>query len=549
VKERLEVDLESDQNKSPDFDAIVIGAGVSGLYALYRLRELGLRVRAFETGEGVGGVWYWNRYPGCRFDSESWTYCYSFSQDLLDEWDWAEHFSAQPDTERYLNYVADKFDLRRHIQFNSRVVVANWDDRSRVWDVSLENGQSYTTRWFVPALGLLSAAASTLPNIPGVETFEGQSFHTSHWPKEPVSFEGKRVAVIGTASSGVQVIQEVAKTASQLTVFQRTPQWCMPLGNSAIDAEEMARIRTDYSRIFSRCQQTDGCYIHTSDPRNTFEVTPEIRKDFWEGLYNQRGMAIWLGNFCDVLSNRDANNELSAFLAEKIRARVDDPALADKLIPNDHGFGTRRVVFETNYYEVYNQPNVTLVDAKATPIERVTRTGIATSVAEFEFDMIVYATGFEAFTGALERVDIHGLNGLTLRQKWEDGPRTFLGFIVDGFPNMLILLGPHAGVGNVPRAAEYSADWLVELVRFARGRSLTRVEATQAGVQDWTDEVIAASEGLLYLDVDSWMTGINRNVETKKQVRQVVRYAGGHPAFRRRADAEAAANYPALSFD
>jgi cation diffusion facilitator CzcD-associated flavoprotein CzcO len=531
---------------APDFDAVVIGAGVSGLYVLHRLLELGLNVRSFETGGGVGGVWYWNRYPGCRFDSESWTYCYSFSQELLDEWDWDEHFSAQPHIERYLNHVADKFDLRRHIQFNSRVAAANWHEDGRYWTVALEDGTSYTARWLVPALGLLSA--TTLPNIPGVETFQGQACHTSRWPKEAVKFEGKRVAVIGTASSGVQVITEAAKTAEHLTVFQRSPQWCMPLNNSDIGKDEMERIRSNYSAIFARCQETDGCYIHTSDPRSTFDLTAEEREAFWENLYGERGMAIWLANFKDVLSDREANKLLSGFLAGKIRERVDDPAIADMLVPKDHGFGTRRVVFESGYYEVYNQPNVNLVDIKATPIERITPTGIKTSDAEYEFDMIVYATGFDAFTGALERIDIRGIDGVAIKEKWDDGPRTLLGFLVDSFPNLLILLGPHAGVGNVPRAAEYSADWIVELIRYAIPHDVTRIEATDAGVKEWTDEVIAASEGLLYLEVDSWMTGINRNVEAKKQGRRVLRYAGGHPAFRRRAEAEVAAGYPGIVF-
>ncbi len=531
-----------------DFDAVVIGAGISGLYALYRLRELGLSVCSFETGGGVGGVWYWNRYPGCRFDSESWSYGYSFSQELLDEWDWKENFSAQPDTEEYVNYVADKFDLRRHINFNSRVVAAEWQEDTRKWEVLLEDGRRYTARWLVPALGLLSAAASTLPRFPGVDTFQGESFHTSRWPRNPVDFEGKRVAVIGTSSSGVQVIQEVAKSAKHLSVFQRTAQWCMPLNNSDISKEDMNRIRADYPRIFARCLETAGCYIHTSDPRSTFDVTPEEREDWWEKLYSTPGMAIWLGNFRDLTSNREANKLISDFLSRKIRERINDPVVAEKLVPK-HGFGTRRVVFESDYYEVYNQPNVTLVDVSATPIERVTSTGIQTSELEQQFDVIVYATGFDAFTGALERIDIRGVDGVSLKDRWAAGPQTLLGFLVDGFPNLQILLGPHSGVGNTPRTAEYAADWIVELIRFARDRGLTRIEATELGVKAWTEEVIAASEGLLYLEEDSWLTGINRNVEGKEQVRHVLRYAGGHPAFRKRAEAQSAAKYPDVVFD
>ena len=527
-----------------DFDAVVIGAGVSGLYQLYRLRELGLRVRVFEAGTGVGGTWYWNRYPGARFDSESWTYGYSFSQELLEEWDWEEHFAAQPETERYLNYVADKFDLRRDIQFRSRVTAAHYQEDTRSWDVILEDGRRYTTRLLITAIGVLSAA--TMPTIPGVATFQGQSCHTHDWPKEPVRFEGKRVAVIGTGATGVQTITEVAKTAGHLTVFQRTPQWCAPLHNAKISKEEMNRIRADYPKIFARCQETYGCFIHATDPRATSEVTPEEREAFWEKLYGEPGFGIWMGNFRDILVDREANTLISDFLARKIRQRVKDPAVAEKLIPKNHGFGTRRVPLESGYFEVYNQPNVTLVDLTETPIERITPTGIKTRAAEYAFDIIIYATGFDAITGAFDRIDIRGVDGVALKAKWQDGPQTFLGILVDGFPNLLMVMGPHAGLGNFPRAAEYSADWVTGLIRFARDRGLTRIEATAAGAKAWTDHVIAASEGLLFTEVDSWMTGINRNVEGK-QVRRIMRYSGGHPAFRARCEAVAADGYRELA--
>ena len=527
-----------------DFDAVVIGAGVSGLYQLYRLRELGLRVRVFEAGTGVGGTWYWNRYPGARFDSESWTYGYSFSQELLEEWDWEEHFAAQPETERYLNYVADKFDLRRDIQFRSRVTAAHYQEDTRSWDVILEDGRRYTTRLVITAIGVLSAA--TMPTIPGVATFQGQSCHTHYWPKEPVRFAGKRVAVIGTGATGVQTITEVAKTAGHLTVFQRTPQWCAPLHNAKISKEEMNRIRADYPKIFARCQETYGCFIHATDPRATSEVTPEEREAFWEKLYGEPGFGIWMGNFRDILVDREANQLISDFLARKIRQRVKEPAVAEKLIPKNHGFGTRRVPLESGYFEVYNQPNVRLVDLNETPIERITPTGIKTSDAEYACDIIIYATGFDAITGAFDRIDFRGIDGVSLKEKWQDGPQTFLGILVDGFPNLLMVMGPHAGLGNFPRAAEYSADWVTRLIRFARDRGLTRIEATAAGANAWTDHVIAASEGLLFTEVDSWMTGINRNVEGK-QVRRIMRYSGGHPAFRTRCEAVAADGYRELA--
>jgi len=529
---------------STEFDAIIIGAGVSGLYQLYKLRELGLKARVFESGTGVGGTWYWNRYPGARFDSESWTYGYSFSQELLDEWDWEEHFAGQPETERYLNYVADKFDLRRDIQFQSRVRAAHYQEDTRSWDVELEDGRRYSTRFLVTAVGVLSAA--TMPRIPGVETFQGQSCHTHYWPKEAVTFEGKRVAVIGTGATGIQTITEVAKTAGHLTVFQRTPQWSAPLHNAKITDEEMSRIRANYPEIFARCQETYGCFIHTTDPRAALEVTAEEREAFWEKLYSEPGFGIWMGNFRDILVDRQANALISDFVARKIRERVKDPVVAERLVPNNHGFGTRRVPLESGYFEVYNQPNVKLVDITETPIERITPTGIKTSDREYEFDIIIYATGFDAITGAFDRIDIRGVDGVSLKEKWQDGPQTFLGILVDGFPNMLMVMGPHAGLGNFPRAVEYSADWVTRLIQFACERGLTRIEATAAGAIAWTNHVIASSEGLLFTEVDSWMTGINRNVEGK-QVRRIMRYSGGHPKFRERCEAVVAEGYRELS--
>ena len=527
-----------------DVDAVVIGAGVSGLYQLYKLRQLGLKVRGFETGSGVGGTWYWNRYPGARFDSESYTYGYSFSQELLDEWDWAERFASQPETERYLNHVADKFDLRRDIQFKSRVTAAHYREKTRSWDVILEDGRRYRTRLLITAIGVLSAP--TMPHIAGVDTFLGQSCHTHYWPKEPVTFAGKRVAVIGTGASAVQTIPEVAKTAGHLTVFQRTPNWCAPLHNGKIGEEEMCGIRARYPEIFARCNDTPGCFIHAPDPRATHEVTQQEREAYWERLYGKPGFGIWQGNFRDILVDRRANALISDFIARKIRERVRDPAVAEKLIPKHHGFGTRRVPLETRYYEVYNQPNVELVDINETPIERITPTGIKTSDAEYEFDLIIYATGFDAITGSFDRIDIRGIEGRRLKDEWRDGPQTFLGILVEGFPNMLMVMGPHAGLGNFPRAAEYSVEWVTGLVRFARDRGLTRIEATPAGVAQWTDHVRGLGEGLLMNEIDSWMTGVNHNVEGK-QTRKIMRYTGGHPTFRAHCDAVAADGYRELT--
>ena len=527
-----------------EYDAIVIGAGVSGLFQLYRLRELGLRTLVFETGSNVGGTWYWNRYPGARFDSESWSYGYSFSPELLEEWKWDEHFAGQPETERYLNYVADKFDLRRDIQCSSRVASAHYDDTTRGWDVTLEDGRRYHSRFLITAIGVLSAP--TMPRIPGVETFKGQSCHTHYWPKEPVDYAGKKVAVIGTGATAIQTISEVAKTAGHLTVFQRTPNWAAPLHNAIVTDEEMRDIRSRYPEIFARCYETNGCFIHQPDPRSVFEVTQEEREAFWEKLYAEPGFGIWQGNFRDILVDREANALISDFIARKIRQRVKDPAVAEKLIPKNHGFGTRRVPLETHYFEVYNQPNVKLVDINETPIERITPSGIETSNAEYAFDLIIYATGFDAITGSFDRIDIRGVDGRRLKDEWSDGPHTFLGILAEGFPNMLMVMGPHAGLGNFPRAAEYSVEWVTGLIRHARDHGLTRIAATPAGVAAWTEHVAELGQGLLSNEVNSWMTGINSNVEGK-QTRKIMRYGGSFPSFRQQCDAVSTKEYRELA--
>ncbi len=528
-----------------DYDAIIIGAGISGMYQLLKLRELGMNVRVFEAGTGVGGTWYWNRYPGARFDSESYSYGYSFSQELLDEWHWTEHFSPQPETLRYLNHVADKFDLRRDIQFKSKVTASHYSEATRSWDVTLEDGSHHTARFLITAVGPLSAP--TMPKIPGIESFKGESYHTARWPHEPVRFEGKRVAVIGTGATGVQTIQEVAKTAGTLTVFQRTPNWCAPLHNAKIDEAEMREIRGRYPEIFERCEATYACFLHTPDPRGAFEVTPEEREACWEKLYAEPGFGIWQGNFRDILIDRKANALLSDFVARKIRQRVKNQAVAEKLIPRNHGFGTRRVPLETKYYEVYNQPNVTLVDIKETPIECITPTGIKTTNAEYEFDIIIYATGFDAITGSFDRIDIRGTDGLKLKDKWkQDGLQTFLGVQVAGFPNMFMLVGPHTALGNIPRSIEYNVEWVTGVLRYMKEHGLTRAECRPEEAKAWTDHVLALADGLLSMEIDSWMTGINRNVDGK-DTRSVARYTGSAPAYRARCEEVAAGGYKEMA--
>ena len=527
-----------------DYDAIIIGAGMSGLYQLLRLRRLGLRARVLEAGSGVGGTWYWNRYPGARFDSESYSYGYSFSEELLQEWSWSEHFAPQSETLRYLNFVADKFDLRRDIQFHSRVAAAHYDEAGRSWTTTLESGARHSSRFLITAIGPLSAP--TMPRIEGVDSFEGIAFHTAKWPHQPVDFAGKRVAVIGTGSTGVQTIQEVAKTAAHLTVFQRNPNWCAPLHNGPLDDDTQARIKANYPAMFERCRETFACFLHTPDPRGTFEVTPEEREAFFEKLYAERGFGIWQGNFRDILIDRAANAEITAFVARKIRERVKDQAVAQKLIPKNHGFGTRRVPLETMYYEVYNQPNVLLVDINETPIERITPGGIKTSERDYAFDIIVYATGFDAITGSFDRIDIRGSDGRCLKEKWSSGPQTFMGVLVEGFPNMFMLMGPHTALGNIPRSIEYNVDWVTDIVAYMQAHDLTRADAKPAAVDTWTSHVKAVGTGLLSNEISSWFTGVNSNVEGK-QTRIIARYSGSAPAYRAWCDDVAARGYQEIA--
>ncbi len=522
------------QGQATVTDAIIIGAGISGMFMLYRLRELGMSVKVFEAGTNVGGTWYWNRYPGARFDSESWTYGYSFSKELLAEWDWKEHFSPQPDTLEYLNHVADKFDLRRDMQFRSTVTAAHWDDAANQWTVTLENGEQAKARFLFTAIGILSAY--TLPAIPGRDSFQGPAYHPARWPHTPVDFTGKRVGIIGTGATAIQAIPEIAKQAAHLTVFQRRPNWAAPLHNAKISKEEMEEIKSRYEEIYAHCAQTPSWFIHEADRRKTLDVSPEEREAFWEKLYAEPGFGIWMGNFRDILIDEKANEKISEFIAKKIRQRVKDPAVAEKLIPKDHGFGSRRVPLESGYFETYNRDNVTLVDViNDEPIECITAKGVKTSKQEREFDILIYATGFDGVTGAFDRIDFRGPNGLTLKDAWADGPRTYLGMLPEGFPNMLMALGPHTARGNIPQAIEHSVNFQAGVLRFMLEHGYTRIDTRPECVDEWTETVIKAAEPLLSSKVDSWQTGVNRNV-AGRQVRRVLGYNGNGAHFRRKTD-------------
>lgn len=524
-------------------EAIIIGAGVCGMYMLHRMLGLGVDVTVLEAGDDLGGTWYWNRYPGCRFDSESYTYGYSFSKELLAEWDWTERFSPQPETLRYLKHVADRFDLRPHMQFSSAVTAATWNEDECRWELDLTDGRRLTCTLLLPAIGLLSAP--TMPRYAGIEEFRGESFHTYNWPHEPVRLAGRRVGVIGTGATGVQLIAAIAPEVGSLHVFQRRPNWCAPLHNGPIGAEEMADIKSRYDEIFDRCARTPGGFIHGPDRRRYHEVPAEERYAFWEDLYGQPGFGIWLANFREVLMDEDANADLSAFIADKIRQRVADPVVAEKLIPKDHGFGVQRVPMETRYYEAYNLDHVHLVDIAEDPIDRIVPEGVRlASGTVVELDVLIYATGFDAITGAFDRMTITGVGGRTLREAWDEGPRTYLGVQTAGFPNMVMLAGPQgASVStNFPRAIETSVEWATDLIAHMRVNGLHRIECTTEAEDAWVAEVVDLYQMVLLRNAKSWFTGYNSNVDGRDVKRHLI-YNGGAPRYRERITTVAAEGY------
>ena len=495
-----------------------------------------------EAGDDLGGTWYWNRYPGCRFDSESYSYGYSFSKELLDEWHWKERFSPQPENLKYLQYVVEKFALRDGMRFNTPLEKAVWDDEANRWTLHLGGGEVMTCDLLLPAIGLLSAP--TLPRYEGQQDFTGQSFHTYHWPKEPIDMSELRVAIVGTGATGVQIIPAIAENVKSLHVFQRRPNWCAPLKNGPISDEEMADIRTRYDEIFARCAETPGGFMHGPIDGSFHDATEQERYEFWDELYDKPGFGIWLANYREVLMEEDANAEFSSFIADKIRERVNDPVIAEKLIPKDHGFGVQRVPMETNYYEAYNRDNVALVDISEQPIDRIVPEGIKTSAETYEFDLIIYATGFDAITGAFDRIEFIGQNGRRLRDEWEKGPRTYLGVQVEGFPNLVMLAGPQgASVStNFPRAIETSVEWASDLVEHMRAEGLRRVECTKEAQDAWVVEIEELYGMVLLRNAKSWFTGYNSNVDGHDIKRHMI-YNGGAPRYRRRLDKVVANDY------
>ena len=530
-----------------DYQAVIIGAGVAGIYQIKRLADLGVRALVLDANADLGGTWYNNRYPGARFDSESYTYSYSFSKELLDEWHWTEKFSPQPETLQYLNFVADKFNLREYMQFNCWVESMVFDDEANVWTIHLADGRHITTRFVISGMGVLSTP--TLPNFEGMASFEGKSFHASQWPHEPLDLTGKRVAVVGSGATAIQLIPEVAKVAKNLTVFQRRANWAAPLNNGPISMSEMDEIRERYDDIFATCARTPGGFEHEPDRRGFYDVSPQERRELWDRLYDEPGFGIWLQNFTDIFFDEKANAEFSDYIANRIRQRVKDPVVAELLIPKDHGFGVQRVPMETGYFETYNRDNVTLVDGATTPIVRVTPTGIETSEEAFEFDFIVYATGFDAFTGAFDHIDIQGANGARLRDKWQAGPVTYLGATVRGFPNFLMLVGPQTAASNFPRGAELSVDWVTPLLEFMWAHGYQRFDVDETAEAQWFQHVKDMYQGMLLRHAKSWFTGYNSNIEGHEHGKMRYNiYNGGGPRYARMLREAAENGYEGMYF-
>lgn len=489
-------------------DVVVVGAGFAGLYAIHKLRSLGLSVRGFEAGPDVGGTWYFNRYPGARCDVESVDYCYSFSKELEQEWTWTEKYATQPEILRYINWVADKLDLRRHISFDTFVSSVVLDEQTYRWTVTTSAGDEVSARFCVMATGPLSAPLT--PNIADLDTFGGEIYHTARWPHREVSFESKRVAVIGTGSSGIQSIPIIAEQADQLYVFQRTPNYSVPAGNRALTSSEIARIKTTYAQRRALSWRSGGGSPHVPHPKLTMQISEQERRAAFEERW-QLGGVLFSKTFTDQMIDPQANEEARKFYEEKIRAIINDPQIAEQLIPNDHPIGTKRICTDTNYFQTYNRRNVHLVNTRANPIESVDETGINTAQEHYEIDALVLATGFDALTGTLAKINIVGRGRRRLREHWAHGPRTYLGLGVDGFPNLFLISGPGAPavLANMVLHAEAHVDWVADCITHLDTHGYVGIEATPGAVDEWVAECGRRADATLFPKANSWYVGAN----------------------------------------
>jgi cation diffusion facilitator CzcD-associated flavoprotein CzcO len=531
---------QSTSGRARHFDALVIGAGFSGLYQLLSLRDrLGLSVQVLEAGGGVGGTWYWNRYPGARCDSESHSYCYSFSPELTREWEWSERYPGPPEILRYLNHVADRFDLKRDIRFDTRVKSAHYEDPANLWRVTTESGEVLTAQFLITAVGCLSSA--NIPDFPGLETFNGRWYHTGQWPHEGVDFTGKRVGMIGTGSTGIQAAPVIAETASHLTVFQRTANYSVPARNGPLSPEFRQWAKDNAAQIREVMHASVNGHPWLINERCALDTAPQERFAIYERAWDEGGLR-FRATFRDLLTNKAANDTAVEFIRAKIHEIVKDPATAARLADIDHPYASKRPPIDTDYFETFNRDNVELVDVRAAPIERITPNGIQTQDAEYPLDIIVFATGFDGMTGSLLRIDIRGRGDQPLAKEWAAGPRNYLGLQVAGFPNLFMVTGPGSPsvLCNMPVAIEQHVDWITDCVAHMRKHGLKRIEPATEAVDTWVKQVNeAAAATLLPQAKHSWYLGAN--VPGKPRV--FMPYAGGMARYRKICAEIAARNY------
>lgn len=533
------------EERATDFDAVIVGAGFSGLYMLHSLRnDLGFSARVYEAGTDVGGTWYWNRYPGAKSDSDSYIYCYSFDKQLRQEWEWSERYPGHEEIRSYLEHVADRFDLRRDIRFSTQVVDATFDEDAKHWTIRTNKGDTVSARFFIAAVGSLSALNK--PAFPGRDTFEGDSHHTAHWPHEGVDFTGKRVGIIGTGATAIQAIPLIAERSDHLTVFQRTANYAIPARNGPVDPEVTKARKAEYDAVWDRLRQSYFGFEHYFIERSALDDSPEERERELQSRWDDGGFGLWLANYQDMFFDKEANDAISEWVRERIQERVDDPETAEKLTPRDHPFGTKRVPLESNYYEAFNSGNVELVDVRETPIEEITPTGLRTEDAEYEFDILVYATGFDAMTGPLNKINIRGRGGQLLRDKWAEGPRSYLGLTVADFPNMFTITGPGSPsvLSNMPVSIEQHVEFISRIISDMRERGVEVIEPTQKSEDEWTAHSQEVAHSTLLPQSATWYMGAN--IPGKPRV--FMPYLGGVGPYRQKCDEIAANDYEGFAF-